>query len=182
VEAPKITMGGFRELPGLGAPITITGAAFEEDLTPYSGSRVLGHFKDGRPAVIENSFGKGRTILIGSFAALGYEEHPGPDGQQFFMALARLAGAWSDVTVSGAPGQVLQVRRLIGKKEQVVFAFNESGSTVHATVSLGVEHPVLRATGWSDDSEVPFQTDQNKVVLHKTFAPQEVWIVSLQMQ
>jgi len=182
VDDPQITVDASQELTGLRAPITISGAAFEEDLQPYPGSRVLGHFEDGQPAVIENSFGKGRAILIGSFAALGYEEHPDPAGQQFLMSLASLAGVSADVTVSGTTGSVLQVRRLIGKNNQIVFVFNESNSVVDAALSLDVDRPVRQAIEWSDDHDVPFRMDQNRLMLHKSFAPRQVWVVGLQMQ
>ncbi|HTW80627.1 MAG TPA: beta-galactosidase [Terracidiphilus sp.] len=179
---PQITIDASAELPGMSFPITVSGAAFEEDLQPYPGSRVLGHFEDGEPAVIENSFGNGKAILIGSFAALGYEEHPDPAAQQFLMALGRLAGVSADVTVSGTTSSIIEVRRLIGKDEQIVFVFNESESTVDAALSADIDRPVQHAIEWSDDHDVPFRMDEDKVVLHKTFAPREVWVVSLQTQ
>jgi beta-galactosidase len=179
-DQPKITSDASQNLPGLIAPITVPGAAFEEDLQPYSGSRVLGRFEDGQPAVVENTFGKGKAILIGSFIALGYEEHPDSAGQQFLVSLAKLAGVSTPVTVSGASGSVLQVRRLVGKDEQIVFMFNESDRAVDAAVSLNDEASVRRAVDWSDEKTVPFRMDDNKLTLHKTFAPREVWVVDLQ--
>ncbi len=181
-DRPQMTIDASQELTGLNGPIAVSGAAFEEELQPYSGSKVLGRFEDGEPAVIENSFGNGKAILIGSFAALGYEEHPDPAAQQFLMSLARLAGVSADATVSGSAASELQVRRLIDKDEQIVFVFNESENTVEAAVSLEVRGIVRRAMDWSDDQDVPFRTDQNKVTLRKTFGPREVWVVSLRTQ
>ncbi len=182
VNRPQITIDAFRNLPGLTAPITLSGAAFEEDLQPYPGAHVLGRFADGEPAIIENSFGQGKAILIGSFAALGYEEHPGPTGQQFLLSLARLAGVSPEVSVSGTTGSVLQVRRLIGNRYQIVFVFNESSKPVSAALSLKVDHPVRSVVQWSDNGRVPFHMDRDKVILHKVFEPREVWVVSLQTQ
>ncbi len=181
-DRPQMTIDASAGLPGFNAPTTVSGAAFEESLQPYPGSRVLGRFEDGEPAMIENSFGNGKAILIGSFAALAYEEHPEPAAQRFLTALAGLAGVSADVTVSGTSGSVLQVRRLIGKDEQIVFVFNESENTVDAALSLDVRGAVRRAVDWSDDHDAPFRTDQNKVTVQKTFAPREVWVVSLQTQ
>ena len=179
VHRPQIALADSHFLPGLTAPITISGAAFEEDLQPYPGSVVLGRFADDQPAVIENSYGRGKAILIGSFAALGYEEHPDPAGQQFLLSLARLAGVSPQVRVSGAPGSILQVRRLIGKNYQIVFVFNESTKPVNAVLSLHADHPITDAVQWSDNHPVPFRIDHNKVILHKRFAPREVWVISL---
>lgn len=179
---PQITLEDARFLPGLAVPITISGAAFEEDLQPYAGSRVLGRFADGQPAVIENSFGRGNAILIGSFAALGYEEHPDPAARQFLSSLARLAGVSPQVTVSGASGSVLQVRRLIASHYQIVFVFNQSRKPVNAALSLHTDHPITKAVQWSDNHPVPFQMHQDNLLLRKLFAPREVWVVSLHSQ
>lgn len=179
---PRITIDASAGLPGLTGPITVPGAAFEEDLQPYPGSQVLGRFEDGQPAAIEDSFGSGKAILIGSFAALGYAEHPDPSAQQFLVSLARLAGVSTPVTISGTADFNIEVRRLDSKGEQIVFAFNESDRSVDAALSLDVPRPIRRVVDWSSDLDVPFRTDQNRVVLHKAFAPREVWIVALQAQ
>ena len=179
VDHPQIKIDPSTELPGMDAPITVPGATFEEDLEPYPGSHVLGRFEDGEVAVIENSFGRGKAILAGSFAALAYEEHPDPAAQQFLTALAALAGISADVKVSGTTVSALQARRLIGKDEQIVFVFNQSESSVEAGLSLEVQGAVHGAIDWSNDQDVPFRTDQNTVTLRKTFGPREVWVVSL---
>jgi len=40
-------------------------------LTP-AGGRVIGRYKDGTPAVVENAFGKGRAVYVGSCPAITY--------------------------------------------------------------------------------------------------------------
>jgi beta-galactosidase len=175
-----ITMDSSADLPGLNAATTIEGGAFQEALDPYPGSRVLGRFQDGQPAILENSFGKGKAILIGSFTALGYDEDPDPATQKFLVALTRLAGVSAPVTVTGAPGSVMEVRLLEGQGEQIVFAFNESERPVDASFSVNAGVPVQHAVDWTDDQPVPIQQNQGVVTLHKAFTPREVWVVDLQ--
>ncbi|MGB6872296.1 MAG: hypothetical protein WBD93_21970, partial [Acidobacteriaceae bacterium] len=159
---------------------TVEGGAFQEILDPYPGSRVLGRFESGDPAIIENSFGRGKAILIGSFTALGYDENPDSATQKFLVSLAGLAGVSAPVTVSGAPGSTVEVRRLVGKDEQIVFAFNESESPVDVSLQVDAGSPIGHAVNWDDNQEVPFRQSDGKVTLHKDFASREVWVVDLQ--
>lgn len=180
-ESVPITIDSATGLPGLSSS-TIQGGAFEEELDPYPGARVLARFEDGQPAVIANSFGSGRAILIGSFPALAYEQHPDAGTKHFLIALARLAGVSSQVTISGDGSPAVAVRRLVDDNEQIVFVFNESDGAVDAVVSLDVPGPVRQAVDWSDGRDVPFAVEQGKVVLHKTLASRAVWVVSLHIR
>jgi hypothetical protein len=74
------------------------------------------------------------------------------------------------------------VKRLVSDHQQIVFAFNESKDSVDVTVSLDVPWTPQHAIAWGDDQDVPFQRNQNKITLKKTFAPEEVWVVSLESQ
>jgi beta-galactosidase len=178
-DKPQITITDSSNLSGLTSHL-VSGAAFEEDLEPYPGSRVLGRFEDGEPAVIENSTGKGKAILIGSLLALAYEEHHDAGTQQLLVSLARLAGVPTEVKVSGPGNSAIEVRRLVGDHKQIVFAFNESKDSVDATLSLSVPWITQHAVEWTNDRDVPFLIQPGKVLLKKTFAPEEVWVVSLE--
>ena len=175
-----IALDPSADLPRLSGVTTVEGGAFQEILDPYPGSQILGRFESGDPAIIENSFGRGKAILIGSFTALGYDENPDPATQKFLVSLAGLAGVSAPVTVSGAPGSTVEVRRLVGKDEQIVFAFNESESPVDVSLQVDAGSPIGHAVNWDGDQEVPFRQSDGKVTLHKAFAPREVWVVDLQ--
>lgn len=180
VDKPKITVGPSAELPGWDAPGSVSGAAFEEQLEPYPGAQVLGRFADGEAAIVENSFGKGRTVLVGSFLALGYEQDHEAVTQQLLLALAQSAGVSPEVEVLGTGAANIQVRRMVSDHEQIVFAFNESDDTSDSTLSLQVPWTPARVVDWSDDHDMTFETQQGKVLLKKRFAPREVWVVGLE--
>ncbi len=179
VHRPEIKISDASGLPGLSTR-TVFGAAFEEDLQPYPGARVLGRFEDGKAAVVEHSYGKGKTVLVGSFVPLAYSRHHDAGTQRFLVSLARLAGVAREVKVLGAGNSKLEVRRLVGDHDQIVFAFNESKDPVDATLSIAVPWRPRRAMGWIGNREVPFQMRQGRVLLKKTFAPGEIWVVGLQ--
>ncbi len=181
-EKPQITLDPSANLSGVTGAGPISGAAFEEVLEAYPGSRVLGRFEGGEPAVVENSFGKGKTVLLGSFVSLAYQQHPDASTQQFLVSLAKLAGVSSQVEVSGPGKEQIQVRRLVSDHEQIVFAFNQSNQPVAGNLSLNMPWRTQHATDWGNDHNVPFQIQNGRLLLNKTFAPGEVWVVSLSAQ
>lgn len=179
VEKPEIAIGSEAGLPGWTDGVAVSGAAFEEELEAYPRAEVLGRFSDGEPAVIENSFGKGETILLGSFLGLGYEKHPDAGTQEFLLSLAKLAGVSPEVNVSGAGAANVEVRRLDSGNEQIVFVFNDSDTAADIDVSVDVPWTVAHATDWMNGHDVPLEAKQGQVVLKKEFAPHGVWVVGL---
>lgn len=56
----------------------VWGGLFRQAYTPTSGAPV-GWYADGQVAAVENRFGKGRTLLVGSMPGAGHFAHPGAD-------------------------------------------------------------------------------------------------------
>ena len=179
-ENPRITIENSADLPSLNANQIIAGEAFEEDLDPLSGARVLGRFADGAPAIVENSYGKGKAILLGSFVALAYHRQTGETNKRLFLSLAQASGVSSEIEVTGPGTEELEVRRLVNDGEQIVFAFNHSKTSAGATLSLKVPWNVRQARNMSDDASVPFQMMDRSVVLHKNLAAGEIWVFNLE--
>jgi beta-galactosidase len=156
---------------------TVAGAAFEEELTPYPGSRVVGTFADGQPAVVAHAYGKGHAILIGTFAALSYYREPSNGAKRFFLDLAREAGVSEDVRASG--GGELEVRRLGSNSQQIVFVFNQASQTADCALSLRVPWPVERASDLNDEKRVPFQIQSGRISLRRTLPAHAIWVFEL---
>jgi hypothetical protein len=53
---------------GVSAPVLI----WKQTLLPAAGTRVLGHFRDGRAAVVERRRGAGRAVVFGFFPGMAY--------------------------------------------------------------------------------------------------------------
>ncbi len=183
VENPEIRLEPSASLAGVALRAKAFGEAFEEDLEPLNGARVLGRFADGEPAIVENHYGKGRAILVGSFVALHFQRHPDDTAtRQLMTSLARAAGVTPPVGVSGAGTQAVEVRRLVSDREQIVFVFNHAQETADATIALATPWPVKAAQDLEDEASVPFRKTEANVVLHKSLSAGAIWVVRLEKQ
>lgn len=72
--------------------------AFREILKPYEEARVIGEFANGEPAIIENRFGEGRTILVGTLMFQSYLLKEGEWGE-FVESLLHSSGVTKPVHV-----------------------------------------------------------------------------------
>jgi beta-galactosidase len=179
VEHGKMFIAPNASLPGLKPGDTVRAEAFEEDLDPESGARVLAKFANGEPAIVEKRYGKGKAILIGSFPALSYQrQHEAPTAR-LLLALARAAGVTAEVEVSGPGTNEIEVRRLTSNRVQILFAFNHAKTPAQAAIRMKSPWASLTGRDLGRDEEVPVQVSGGKVLLEKNLAPGEIWVVEL---
>ncbi|HXF62072.1 MAG TPA: beta-galactosidase [Caldilineaceae bacterium] len=82
------------------------GGIFQQAYRPTTG-KAAGWYADGQVAAVENRYGKGRTLLIGTMIGAGHVAHPGNAttpalATPFFAALLKWAGIAQHVTSSDA--------------------------------------------------------------------------------
>jgi beta-galactosidase len=65
-----------------------------------NGGTEAGKYSNGAIAAVENRFGKGRTLLMGSFPGAGYFLHHAPATRDAFAALLQIAGVSPAVKIS----------------------------------------------------------------------------------
>jgi beta-galactosidase len=179
VEQAKLLIAPHANLPGLKAGDAVRAEAFEEDLDPESGARVLAKFANGEPAMVEKKYGKGKAILVGSFPALSYQRQHEASTQRLLLGLARAAGVAAEVEVSGPGTSEIEVRRLTSDRVQILFAFNHAETLAQATIRLKWSAVKAGARDLNRDSEVSVPVSGGKALLAKSFAPGEIWVVEL---
>src|SRR6185437_7816321 len=64
----------------------IGGRYFKQVYRPTTG-KAIGNYADGSIAAVENHFGKGRTILIGTFPGAAYFKKPNAEARALFQSL-----------------------------------------------------------------------------------------------
>jgi len=169
-------------LPGLKPGDSIAVAAFEEDLLSLPGAQVLARFPGGEAAMVEKAYGRGKAILVGSFAGLAYQRKHDRSTGELFLSLAQTAGVAPEVLVSGPGTSELEVRRLASADQQFVFVFNHASVTADAGISLRVPWKVNRAKDLVGNQDVPVQVRGSETVLKKNLAPGAIWVIGLERQ
>ncbi len=93
------------------AGLQVPTAQFEEALKVERG-QVLARFADGRPAVVESHYGRGRTIYIGTFLGLANQTLHSAGAGKLIRALARWAGVAPPLAVHGGGAAAVEARLL----------------------------------------------------------------------
>ncbi|WP_082666349.1 beta-galactosidase [Aureimonas sp. AU4] len=83
----------------------LQGGGFLQSYRPTTGT-VRGHFDDGRIAAVENRFGRGRTLLVGTHPGIGYFRQGGESHRAYFASILGEAGRRPQVASSNAALQV----------------------------------------------------------------------------
>lgn len=78
---------------------TVWGGVFMQAYEPTTGTAV-GWYEDGRIAAVDNSFGKGKTRLIGSMVGTGHGAHPENGCSTFFADVLTFGGKGQHVRCS----------------------------------------------------------------------------------
>jgi len=182
VEKPVLTLEPSAHLAGVKPDEKAPGEAFQEELEPLGQARVLARFANGKPAIVENSYGKGKAILAGTFLALACQREQEPAPRQWLLGLASAAGVTSEVEVSGSGTGELEVRRLAEERAQFLFVFNHSANPVHAAIEVSMPWAVREARSLSTDQVASFRESAGKVVFDKNLAGNEIWVLRLERQ
>jgi beta-galactosidase len=179
VEKPEVIVEAHAGLAGCAPGTRAAATAFEEELEPLPGARVLARFADGAPAIVENSYGKGKAILVGTFLAMAYQRQHDEAAKQLLLGFARAAGIEPEVKVSGENSTQVEVRRLVGNDVQFLFAFNHSDHAAAAKISIRVPWPVREARSLNGEQKVSFLQSGDGLAIEAPLAAQGIWVVRL---
>lgn len=110
----------------------INGRYFLQEYLPEGGS-IVGTYDNGSAAAIENKFGKGKTLLIGTFPGAGYAKLHSIETKKFFAGLLE----WGNVTrrVSSSDPEV-QARLHEGAGGKYLWVVNTTRTSREVTIQL----------------------------------------------
>jgi hypothetical protein len=107
---------------------------YKETLEPLSSSaRVVAQFADGAAAAVMSSYGKGRTLMLGSYVSASAQSTPTPESERFFAGLLQWAGVALPLRVTGT---TIEARHLESGKETLLFLFNHGKQEARSEVWL----------------------------------------------
>jgi beta-galactosidase GanA len=120
------------DLPGLASGAVLPARWYKEALEPLSpNARIVARFEDGDPAAIMSTYGKGRTLMIGSYVSAAAQSTPTAEAERFFAGLLQWAGVSLPIRVTGDP---IEARHLESGGDAVLFLFNHGKQSARSTV------------------------------------------------
>lgn len=129
----------------------IGGRYYLQEYTPSTG-RIAGTYDNGATAAVENNFGKGKTLLIGTFPGAAYHQHHSTETRKFFAGLLewggvaqRLRSSDGDIKArlhEGDGGKYLWVVNPTRETREVTIQLAEGEAGSHAVKDLWGGKPV----------------------------------------
>ena len=153
----------------------IDGRYFLQEYLAEGGS-VVGTFDNGSAAAVENQFGKGKTLLIGTFPGAGYYRHHSAETRKFFAGLLE----WGNVTqgVSSSDPEV-KARLHEGPGGKYLWVVNPTRTSREVTIQLTAAEAGLVA-GKDLWGGKPVTLKENAVKL--TVDDRDAAVIPLQLQ
>jgi beta-galactosidase len=129
--------------PGMTAGEKLPARWYEETLEPTTdAARIVARFADGGAAAVASSYGRGQTLMLGSYVSAAYESTPTREVEHFYAGLLKWAGV-TPPTVTGG----VEVRTLESGTERVIVVFNHGKASTDASVAVGETKAVDLMTG-----------------------------------
>jgi beta-galactosidase len=112
--------------------LNIGGRYFRQEYTAKGGS-IVGKYDNGEAAAIENNYGKGKTLLIGSFPGAAYFKHHSAETKAFFLELLR----WGNI-VQGVRSSDSEVKARLhdGPGGKYLWVLNPTRTSREVTIWL----------------------------------------------
>jgi beta-galactosidase len=127
----------------------IAGQYFLQEYKP-AGGQAVGQYANGHIAAVENTFGKGKTLLIGSFPGGGYFRSHAPSTREFFAGLLAWAGVQQQVQSSD-----LEVKARLHKGAGGAYLWVVNPTRTARTVRISLPSTFQRAVELWQESNQP---------------------------
>lgn len=170
-----LTWTGDAAISAAGA--TIPARWYEETLEPLSpDARVVAKFPNGAAAAVESKYGKGRTLMLGSYVSAAYQTTPSEEASRFFAGLLSWAGVAEPVQVTGG-SQDVEVKMLESGSDILMFVFQHGAGQEEDVIVT----PRLNLSGYEISDLV---TGERVTVgsgnrLRKRLRSRDVWILRM---
>ena len=126
--------------------VPVQGGGFLQSYTVTTGQD-RGHFDDGRIAVVENRFGEGRTLLVGTHPGVGYFKAPGGDNLRYFAEVFAWTGKTQQVALDNP---ALQARLHETEGRKVLWVINTTREAQEAKVTIAGVAAELGSAYWAE--------------------------------
>lgn len=140
-------------IPGMKVGDQLPARWYEETLEPMSAeAKVVAQFANGSPAAILSKYGKGKTLMLGSYVSAAYQTTPSAETARFYAGLLEWAAVEPRVEAND-----VEVRFLESGAETLLFAFNHARKPVDAVVRF--RSTARAAFDLMSNKAVPFERE-----------------------
>ncbi|MBN9659566.1 MAG: beta-galactosidase [Acidobacteria bacterium] len=161
--------------PGLKPGDELPGTWYEESLEPLSPSaRIVARFANGDPAAIASTFGRGKTLMLGTYLSAAYQSAPSPTSANFFESLLTWSGVARPIQADN-----LEAHTLESGTDRLVFVFNHTGKPVESTVRLTMPSGAFQALDLITAGSVALQSAPQSVEFQVRLDPNAVRVLKL---
>ncbi len=146
------------------------GARFQERFEAIDpAARPIAYFDDNLPAGYDHAYGKGRAIILGTFAGQINETKPAER-----HPLGEMLITWAGLTPPDlhAPGAV-ELKQLVSPAGRVVFVFNHASNLMPVELTVPLEKPARKVTELTTARAMDLQ-DRRRFVLEAELPAQSV--------
>jgi beta-galactosidase len=151
---------------------------FKEVLEPMAAQALTsGRFEDGSPAAVMSFYGKGKTLMLGSYVSAAAQSAPSAAAEAFFAELLDWAQVALPVTVAGSQ---LEARHLESGADRLLFVFNHGKQHAKANVSLPVPEGNYSGMDLADGRAISLTRGAGRVTLSADLAPAGVQVIRVQ--
>ena len=166
-------------IPGLKDGDLLPARWYEESLEPLSpNAQVAARFADGSPAAIISKFGKGKTLMLGSYLSAAYQTTPTPEVERLYNGLLTWSGIEPNVEIRS--GNV-EVRVLNSGSSKLVYVFNHAREPVDASFAIRLNGQYT-ATDLITNKSAALDRNGPWLNLKSHLPATEVWVLKLTPQ
>jgi len=122
------------------------------------------------------TYGRGKTLMLGSYVSAAYIHSPSSEAERFFAGL--LDWAKVELPVSASGGQV-EARTLEAGRDTLLFVFNHDRQAVDASIALRAPAGDYRAIDLVENNPVEAVREGGSLRLKKHLDKSGVWVVRL---
>jgi beta-galactosidase len=163
------------DLPGVSAGDVLPARWYKETLEPIgSSARVVARFDDGAAAAVMSTYGKGKTLMLGSYVSASAQSTPTPQAERFFSGLLQWAGVAAPIRVTGDP---LEVRHVEAGRDTLVYVFNHGTSQASSQITARVPAGDERATDLVTGASIPLSRDAGQMSFSVKLPPSGVQVL-----
>jgi beta-galactosidase len=167
-------------LAGMKPGDEMTARWYEETLAPLGPeAQIMAEFPSGGAAAVLSSYGKGKTLTLGSYLGAAYETLREPTTAQFYEALLDWAGVERPVLLAPAR-EGIEVRWLESGHDVLVFAFNHQPKSQDAQIGLRLPERAYLGTDIVNGRQVSTSSQNGRVAMREQIAAHDVWVVKLE--